>query len=124
MHTARRHFRLGLRLALVAIWALALLPTLSHALARADAATLGVICTPQGPKQAPGDATSAASALQHCALCALAADAPPLLPAAPALQMPAAAAAFEPLLFLQAPRTLHAWAAAQPRAPPAASETA
>jgi hypothetical protein len=124
MHRVRRLQRWAACIALVAIGALALLPTVSHALAgaRSEAAALAAICTPQGLKELPSDAP--APSFEHCALCTLAADAPPLVPAQPALALPAGGAAAVPALFLHAPRTLHAWAAAQPRAPPPVSETA
>jgi len=109
--------------------ALALLPTVSHALAFAQGgkSAWAEVCTPQGMKlvaldDAPGaDGTTpaqAASHLDHCPYCTLsgqAAGMPPAPPAAPGLLAGAEAV---PLLFLQAPRTLFAWRSAQPRGPP------
>lgn len=114
---------------MVAILMAALAPGISRALAAAspDAAiTLAAICT-VGNDQGRGEPAAASHAdlpghvtlhLDHCAYCHLAGDAPGL----PAFCMaPASAAtiiALQPPLFFQAPRTLHAWRAAQPRAPP------
>jgi hypothetical protein len=63
-----------------------------------------------------------AHVLDACAYCALAGDTPALPPAANAVmvELPAVGRALPPL-FLHAPRTLFAWHAAQPRAPPTSS---
>ncbi len=105
---------------------MALLPTLSHAMARA-AGTAGSgyaeVCTPQGMKLVAlndGETApdSAALQLEHCPWCTAAVGdlAPP-----PALQgaspQPAGQLLLPPL-FLRGPRTLHAWLLASPRAPP------
>jgi len=123
-------------IAFLAIAALALLPTFSHALAWAQGQGQGQrtspyveICTPQGAKLValkgePADATQAPGAqaghLQHCPLCGIAFDAPPPPMAAVALLLPIASARL-PALYLHAPYTLHAWRSAQPRAPPTVS---
>ncbi len=110
----------------MAIFAIALVPTVSRWLAAAQGGSAWAeVCTPQGPKQlaAVGDteppqpAQAAAVHLDHCALCGLAGQAmvPPPLVAAPTLIEPLAD---RPALFLHAPRPLFAWAAAQARAPP------
>lgn len=109
----------------MAIFAIALVPTVSRWLAAAQGGSAWAeICTPQGPKQlAVGDAEqpqptqAAAMHLDHCALCGLAgqAMAPPPLVTAPTL---IETLADRPALFLHAPRPLFAWAAAQARAPP------
>ena len=113
-------------LALVAMLALALLPTVSHALAFAQGgkSAWAEICTPQGMKvvaveSAPGDeGTSVAAHLEHCPYCAQAATTLGMPPAPAAVAALALAAIEPPASFLNAPRTLFAWAAAQPRAPP------
>lgn len=122
----RHHLRLAVWLALAAMAAVALLPTLSHALARAaggGSSAFTEVCTPQGTKLvalADGQAApdSALLQLEHCSWCtaALGDLAPP--PLAWHQDGPVAGAGFVPALFLQAPHTLHAWASAQPRAPP------
>lgn len=111
--------------------AMAMLPTLSHALAlaRGDIAWTE-ICTPQGMRVvavsdesgAPApDPISAAAHLEHCPYCAQSAGTLGM-PPAPAGVMPLPVAGAElPALFLRAPHTLHAWRSAQPRAPPALS---
>lgn len=99
--------------------ALALMPTVSRALAHAgDADALGQVCSAGGalPADAPG---GDAAHLDHCPLCVLQAHAwslPPALPQ-PLAALPLGEAA-APRAFLSAPRTLFAWRAAQPRAPP------
>lgn len=117
--------------ALVAMLMGAVAPGISRVVAAASpgnpialADTLAEICTVGDGR---GDAPAAVHAatpghlklhLDHCAYCHLAGDAPGL-PVSCFMPMPAATiVALQPLLFLQAPRTLHAWRAAQPRAPP------
>ncbi len=125
MFATRRHLPLLTWIALLAICALALLPTVSHALADTDGASRYTeVCTPQGAKLVAldGDAQGGAPVvgadhLQHCPLCSLSCSAPPLPAAAVALVLPLTSTAV-PTLFLQAPRTLHAWRSAQPRGPP------
>jgi hypothetical protein len=120
------------RLALLAMVSLALLPTLAQAFAQTRGGqALTEICTPQGMKlvvvdsgdqATPADAAkSALGHLDHCPFCAAAAHdmAPP--PAAPELLLLPSTGAEAAPLFLQAPRTLHAWVAAHPRGPPALS---
>lgn len=119
MHTVRRHLPLTRWLALLAVAALVLLPTLGHALAKGGGG-LAEVCTPQGVKLVTlddGETTPAPSVhLEHCVFCA--AGAAPL-PAQPALALPAPMGGTQmPPRFLQAPRTAHAWASANPRAPP------
>ena len=136
MSALRLHLRPLTWIALVAIWALALLPTLSHARAHAQEQGAGgwaEVCTQQGPKRVAVDAdgrlvdtvidtaATGAAHLQHCPLCALSFDAPLLPTAAPAALSLAIASAAPPAAFLHAPRTLHAWRSAQPRGPPAFS---
>lgn len=128
MNTARRHLRFATWLALLAIAALALLPTLTHALARSAGVGgngFAEVCTPQGMKLvalADGETapSSAALHLEHCAYCTSACAVVDLPPASLTLALPAVAGlTLLPPLFLHAPRTPHAWASANPRAPPA-----
>jgi hypothetical protein len=122
MHLVRRHLRLAIWLALLALATSVLLPTLAHSGSHGGGG-FAEICTPQGLKlvpladgeQAPPTATVL---VDHCPFCAPA-GAAALLPSAPATTVPvviASAAAAPP--FLQPLRALHAWASAQPRAPP------
>lgn len=123
------HFRLACRLALVAMLALALLPTVSHALAASRAAgNWTEVCSPQGLRLSAagdagvagerGDPGGAGAHLEHCPFCA---------PSASALGMPSAYRgapllarhdAAPPPRALEAPRRPQAWHSAQPRAPP------
>ncbi len=112
--------------------ALALLPTLAHALAHGQgvASRWVEVCTPQGMKQVAvdaaelGDAAAPAAALsatlERCADCTLSAPAAPP-PAVVTLPERGNAAAYVPPLFLHAPRKRFAWCSAQPRAPPVGS---
>lgn len=111
--------------------AMAVLPTLSHALAAARGdSRWAEICTPQGMRVvavsgesgAPApDPASAAAHLEHCAYCAQSVGALGM-PPAPVGVVPLPLAGAElPALFLPAPHTQHAWRSAQPRAPPAFS---
>ncbi len=108
---------------------LALLPTLSHALAGRDT-RWAEVCTPQGTRlvavdaaerSASGTPMRAQAHLEHCPYCALSAPALGPPPAVPAVLPPRPLAQAVPALFLHAPRTLFAWRSAQPRGPPAFS---
>lgn len=115
-------------LACCAILLGALAPAISHAVQLDVPDGWTEICSVTGAKLVriadgetrakPGPADSGLHVYSHCPYCALHVDAlglPPVAPALPAL-LPLN---FEvPELFLLAPRTLHAWATAQPRAPP------
>lgn len=120
MHAVRRHLPFARWLALVAVAALVLLPTLGHAFAKGGGA-FTEICTPQGMKWVSLDDGETAPApsvhLEHCVFCTAAVAPPPALCAPPPAAVPGGTAM--PPRFLQAPRTAHAWAGAQPRAPPA-----
>lgn len=115
-------------LALVAVSGWSFVPTLAHArsfvLGSAD--MQAEICTAQGPQRAASGETlpagDVAGVQGHCPYCACGGT-PAMLPpaAATAVLPPAPAPAGPPPLFLHAPRTLFAWASAQPRAPPALS---
>ncbi len=124
MQACRRHLLASLWLALVAMLALALLPSVGHGLA-GPGSGFAEVCTPQGMKlvslsdgqEQPPPATTH---MEHCTDCSagLNAAALPPMPAAAALPAAAGGDALPPLL-LHAPRTLYAWASAQPRGPPA-----
>jgi Protein of unknown function (DUF2946) len=124
VHAVRRHRRLTAWIALLAMLAIALVPTVSRAMAFATGSpSWAEICTPQGMKlvaAVDGDEAPVQTGahLDHCALCGLSSDGAAPLPALPVpLQLPVGSAEV-PRLFLQAAHTLHAWRSAQPRAPP------
>ncbi|MBL8347401.1 MAG: DUF2946 domain-containing protein [Rubrivivax sp.] len=125
MGSLRLRLRPATWLALIAVLALALAPTVSRALAFAHGeAAWAEVCTPLGLKlQAVADAGEEAPAahlgqLEHCGFCGLSTGAAPL-PVTASADLPSATAAEAlPALFLQAPRTLFAWLSALPRAPP------
>ena len=102
------------------MFALALAPTVSHAL-NADKASSpwSEVCSATPGADRLGDTgTGAARHLEHCALCCLSA-APMGMPPAPLAVLPAPeGAAFVAALFLEGSHTLFAWHAAQARAPP------
>jgi hypothetical protein len=118
-------------LALIAVLALALLPTVSRALAAADGqVSWAEVCTPQGMRAVALAADSgvdepspagAGVALEHCPYCATSAVALGMPPAPVTVSRLPALGTELPALFLQAPATLHAWRSAQPRAPPVLS---
>lgn len=115
-------------IALVAMWLGLLLPTLAHALAEPGNTAWTEVCTAQGMKRIPVDATAVGQAdapvslngvLDHCPWCTLTASsamAPP--PAPPVLMLPAIGGTTHPERFFTAPRTPHAWRPSQPRGPP------
>jgi Protein of unknown function (DUF2946) len=119
-------------IALVAALAMAVMPTLSRAMAFANGEDgWAQVCTAQGMKMVavadlgtpadPSAPSSSGASLDHCKYCTASAGAAPL-PAAPAsVPVPLAQASAAPAAFFHAPRTLFAWASAQPRAPPVLS---
>jgi hypothetical protein len=118
------HRRLTTWLAALAILLASLAPSLSHALASAAGTDWIEVCTTQGSKwiAAADDGSERAPAsvhvLEHCSYCSIHAPALGLPPANDSAQLPSRLAHEIPLAFLAAPRTLHAWVSAQPRAPP------
>jgi hypothetical protein len=120
----RRLFRQATWLAIVAMVGLALVPTVSHALAASGPGNpWAEICSVAGGKLVMADAAGAQADagvhLGHCPLCGQLADSPALpMPPSGGLAVPDGAD-FLPMLFGQSPSPLFAWAAAQPRAPPA-----
>ena len=129
MTSLRRRLRELTWLALTAVLALSLLPTVAHALsdARSGPGAFTEVCTPQGAQWVdvdgqPVDRESPAGgpmSLEHCPCFASSATAIGLLQAPQQLQPGALAGTSVPPRSMQTPRTLFAWASAQPRAPPA-----
>ncbi len=125
MHAVRRHQRLLTHIALLAMLALAIWPTLLRVSAwtQAQPSYLSVLCStalkasPAGAGQAPTpDTAPAHAALDHCPLCALAhVMAPPAAPhAALLLSLRQASPSGSPQPLLRAaPRLSH-----HPRGPP------
>lgn len=117
----RRHA--FVRLALVAMLALACVPTLSRWLATAQGPQAWAqVCTPQGLKSLGGAGDTAGRAATHldaCGYCTLAFGAAP--PAVGAGWLAGARVEALPSYALAAPPGAAAWTAAQPRAPPAVS---
>ena len=124
MRARRTHRRLTSWIAAFAILLASLAPALSHAVASATGSSWIEVCTAQGSKwiQADDDGTERAPAsghvLDHCPYCSLHAPTVGLPPAAHAALLPSGLSHVVPLAYLYAPRTLHAWVSAQPRAPP------
>jgi hypothetical protein len=119
MQSLRRHHHAFVRLALIAMLALACVPTLSRWLAAAEGPLAWAqVCTPQGMRSL-GDGPAAPVVAQHldaCGFCTLAAGPVPPVAALvwqdrqPGQPLPRPAAA--------ASRGLPAWSLARPRAPP------
>jgi Protein of unknown function (DUF2946) len=125
--TFRRHLLSISWLALLAMCALALAPTVSHALAKARGSTQWTeVCTPQGMRLVALDAQTTPEQqpavgghLEHCPWCGVGSISAGMPPAPPAVLPPAQPLRFVPPLFLQARQTPFVWAPAQPRGPPA-----
>lgn len=104
--------------------ALALLPTVSRAMAFAEGfGQWAEVCTSDGMKRvlatdAVDTPLPAASHLDHCAFCALSSDGAAPLASRPMPSWLPVSSAQTPSLFLQAAHTLFAWRSAQPRGPP------
>lgn len=120
MNAARRSTfaRMSAVLALLAVLAFTLLPTVSRALASGGGWT--EVCTPQGMKLVALDDQGGeiTTTLDACGLCTVAAHGAAPLPAAPVVVALPLAAAEPPSAFLHAPGRAHAWQPAQSRAPP------
>ncbi|HJV97296.1 MAG TPA: DUF2946 domain-containing protein [Albitalea sp.] len=115
-------------IALTAMLALALVPTLSHALAFARGQSdLANVCSAQGTRlvatddESPSPSGATFDHVDQCPLCSLQAASLALPPAADDGVAPLKLSHAVPALFLAAPRLLFAWSAAQPRGPPAFS---
>jgi hypothetical protein len=129
---ARRHLRAPAWLALVAVLALAVLPTVAQALARAGGlrgdADWPAVCTSAGLRRVapaapasdvPGEPGSPASAHDDCPWCRLASlalGAPPAPGAVPEFEH---AVSVVPTRARPGPRPCEPWCSALPRAPPA-----
>jgi hypothetical protein len=124
MRALRAQRQLTTWIAALAILLASLAPSLSQALASSTGTNWIEVCTTQGSKWiAPSKdgserAPASAHALEHCAYCSLHAPDLGLPPADQASQRPSRLGLEVPSAFLAAPRTLHAWVRAQPRAPP------
>jgi len=128
--------QLGAWIALWAVFALAIGPTLSHAInqIRGHSGEFAEVCTTRGIERVafPSDSdvtglvTAADStslpaphdlSLEHCPLCGLSGHSLMPSPSSLILKLPALSDA-PPRLFLLAPRLLFAWLQARPRGPP------
>jgi hypothetical protein len=117
----RSHRRRIAWVMLITLVMAALLPSLSRAAAfvQGDLAPWSVVCAAPDasadPAAAPADAQHL---LEHCPLCLLQAGGMGLPPEVQQGLLPVALGHAVPRLFLRAPRPLHSWSSAQPRAPP------
>lgn len=125
VNSARRHRRLTAWIALFAMLAFALVPTVSRAMSFVHGGSAWAeICTPQGMKvvaladgeEAPVQASG--HHLDHCAFCGLAGDGAAPWPSPPVSAPLRLAGTEVPRLFLQAAHTPFAWRSASARAPP------
>ncbi|MFM9916663.1 MAG: DUF2946 domain-containing protein [Rhizobacter sp.] len=117
-------------IALIAMLALALLPTVSHALASwRGQSPLTEVCTPQGSRQVTPDAdpsgqgapASVGLHLEHCPFCVTHLGALGMPHASASTALRSMTWVEKPQRFLHAPCTQFAWCSAQPRAPPISS---
>jgi hypothetical protein len=122
--------RLTAGLATFAMLLAALAPGITSALAAANDQHVRwmPVCTADGARlvPVPTDADGVpvapkAHQVDHCPFCAPNAPGAAILPPMVAVAPVVAASDSVPPLFLLAPRPLHAWVTAQPRAPPSAS---
>ncbi|WP_158598057.1 DUF2946 domain-containing protein [Noviherbaspirillum saxi] len=115
-----------------AILLVALVPSISHALALKNASSprLTEVCTSFGIKQLKlpaEEATKPFSTVKHdqhfedCPFCRIDGDTPVLPPVSALVRLTTIASFPQPFLFYQAPQRLFAWTPAQSRAPPAHS---
>ena len=124
MRAIRAHRRLTSWIAALAILLASLAPALSHALASATGSNWTEICTTQGSKWIQAGevgserAPASAHVLEHCPYCSPQVPTFGLPPVTELTPLPLQLSHEVPLAFLSAPRTLHAWVSAQPRAPP------
>lgn len=111
-------------IAILAVLMASLAPSVSHALGLSNGASWIEVCTAQGSKWQQSDsddsrsAPAAAHVLEHCPYCSIHAPALGLPPVPEVVPLSLDLKDEFPLAFLAAPRTLHAWVSAQPRAPP------
>lgn len=128
MDALRRRLRTVTWFALVAMWALALAPAVSHALAPAggEVGPWAEVCTPQGLQRVePGDEglvrpATEAGVIAHCAFCSLGGGDAAALPVVPLASLPDATTCAGLPGAPQACRcTLADWASPPARAPPA-----
>jgi len=128
MPLTRRSLRRFTWIAILVMWASALMPTIARALAAQAPASWVEVCTDVGMKRVavdddgrPADTGAPASAnpmTDHCVFCSLGGPDGAALPASGTPLLTSGLSDTVPVLFLRAPYTLHAWAHAQPRAPP------
>jgi hypothetical protein len=126
MRAFRAHCRFPSWIAALAILLASLAPSLSHAQGSVKAASWIEICTSQGSKwiAEPTDspiapaAPTASHVFEHCSVCSIHAPALGLPPIPGLVPLPIEGHGEFPPAFHAAPRTLHAWVSARPRAPP------
>lgn len=123
MRSLRAHRFVATWVAVLAVLMAALAPALSHAMG----SSWVEICTVQGSKWVQVDeggdngAPTSTHPFEHCPYCTLHVPVLGIPPVPVTLPLLLAPTDEFPLAFLAAPRTLHAWVSAQPRAPPLAS---
>lgn len=114
-------------IAILAVLVASLAPSVSHALGLNKGASWMEVCSAQGSKWQQTDsdesrgAPAAGHVLEHCPYCSIHAPALGMPPAPEVAPLSLDLTDEFPLAFLAAPRTLHAWLSAQPRAPPSFS---
>ncbi len=123
MSALRAHVRLSSWIAALAILLVSLAPALGQAWAAKGSSWMEV-CTAQGAKWVQAGEQGSTPELppghlfDHCPYCSLHAPALGLPPPAGLVHQLLRLGTEVPTAFLAAPRSLHAWVSAQPRAPP------
>ena len=128
MQALRRHHHLHAWIAIATLLLAALVPTLSHALAGQTRSDRVEICTAQGMQWVgsaasglDGSTPEAVHFLEHCPFCLTPGPVLGLPPTDLSVRLLRGLSDAPPSAFLAAPRRLHAWVSAQPRAPPSIS---
>ena len=128
MQALRRHHHLHAWIAIATLLLAALVPTLSHALAGQVPTDRVEICTAQrmqwvesAASGQDGSQPHAIQLLEHCPFCLTPGPVLGLPPADLSLRLLTGLSDAPTQAFLAAPRRVHAWVSAQPRAPPSIS---
>jgi hypothetical protein len=123
----RRHLQRWTLFAIFALVGMAMAPTFSQVVMAASGVQWVEVCSAAGSRWMPVDSSQAPSPdasgsvvdMSNCPACCHLGHSAGLPPAPLALAAFIGGAHAVPALFLHAPRPLFAWAAAQPRGPPA-----
>jgi hypothetical protein len=127
VQTVRRHLQSWAFIAIFAVLGMAMAPAVSHAVMAASGVQWTEICSTTGSRWVPVDSSAEQTPgtpasvvdMSKCPVCCHLGHSAGLPPAPLAVLNFIGGSHAVPALFLHAPRPLFAWAAAQPRGPPA-----